>query len=124
MVHPAGLQPPPRRVVRKQAEVGRRHAREKLRVDVTVGYNVDSFGHTAALPRLLREGGYDSYVMMRPMAHERILPAALFRWRTPGDDGPGILTWRLPLAYCTPSEDLTKQVRGGDRVRRARRPTT
>jgi alpha-mannosidase len=96
--------------LRKHMEIGRRHAREKLGVDVTVGYNVDSFGHSAALPRLLREGGFDSYVMMRPMAHERTLPAALFRWRTPGDDGPGILTWRLPLAYCTPADDLTKQV--------------
>jgi alpha-mannosidase len=95
---------------RKHREIGRRHAREKLGIDVTVGYNVDSFGHTAALPRLLREGGYDSYVMMRPMAHERTLPAALFRWRTPGDDGPGIVTWRLPLAYCTPDDDLTRQV--------------
>ncbi len=95
---------------RKHMEIGRRHAREKLGVDVTVGYNVDSFGHTAALPRLLRDGGYDSYVMMRPMAHERTLPAALFRWSTPGDRGPGIVTWRLPLAYCTSADDLTKQV--------------
>ena len=95
---------------RKQMEIGRRHAREKLGVEVTVGYNVDSFGHTAALPRLLREGGYDSYVMMRPMAHERTLPAALFRWTTPGDEGPGILTWRLPLAYCTSADELGMQV--------------
>ncbi len=94
----------------KHMEIGRRHAREKLGVDVTVGYNVDSFGHTAALPRLLREGGYDAYVMMRPMANERTLPAALFRWRTPDDADPGIVTWRLPLAYGTPAEDLTRQV--------------
>lgn len=96
---------------RKHMEIGRRHARERLGVEVTVGYNVDSFGHSAALPRLLRSGGYDSYVMMRPMANERTLPAALFRWRTPGDPGPGVLTWRLPRAYCTPADDLSEQVR-------------
>ncbi|MCX7032063.1 MAG: alpha-mannosidase, partial [Spirochaetes bacterium] len=96
---------------RKQMEIGLRHAREKLGVDVTVGYNVDTFGHSAALPRLLSAGGYDSYVMMRPMAHEKTLPASLFRWRTSGDPGPGVITWRLPLAYCTSADDLTDQVR-------------
>jgi len=97
--------------LRKHMEIGLRHAREKLGVGVTVGYNVDSFGHSAALPRLLHAAGYDSYVMMRPMAHEKALPAALFRWRTPGDPGPGILTWRIPLGYCTAAENLSEQVR-------------
>jgi alpha-mannosidase len=95
---------------RKHMEIGLRHAREKLGVRVTVGYNVDSFGHSAALPRLLRDAGFDSYVMMRPMAHEKELPAALFRWRTPGDSGSDIVTWRLPKAYCTAADDLSEQV--------------
>jgi alpha-mannosidase len=95
----------------KHMELGLRHAREKLGVDVTVGYNVDSFGHTAALPRLLRAAGYDSYVFMRPMAHEMALPAALFRWRTPGDSGPGVIAWRLPLTYCPAADDLSGEVR-------------
>lgn len=96
---------------REHMAIGLRHARERLGVTVTVGYNVDSFGHSAALPRLLTAAGYDSYVMMRPMAHERRLPAALFRWRTPGDPGPGLLTWRIPRAYGTGDEDLTEHVR-------------
>jgi alpha-mannosidase len=96
---------------RKHMEVGLRHARQKLGVDVTVGYNVDSFGHSAALPRLLSAAGYDSYVMMRPMAHEKVLPAAIFKWKTPGDTGPGVLAWRLHLAYCTAADDLSEQVR-------------
>ena len=33
-----------------------------------VAYNVDSFGHTAFLPSLMREHGFASYVMMRPGA--------------------------------------------------------
>ncbi len=50
----------------KQMEVGQRYFRERLGVGTDVGYNVDSFGHTAYLPSLLREHGFGSYVMMRP----------------------------------------------------------
>jgi alpha-mannosidase len=94
---------------RKHMELGRRHARERLGVEVTVGYNVDSFGHSAALPQLLAEQGFDSYVFMRPMAHEMDLESALFRWRSP--EGPEVLAWRLPMAYGTGAEDLSEHVR-------------
>ena len=57
--------------------------------------------------------------MMRPMAHEKTLPAALFRWRTPGDRRRrASLTWRLPLAYCTAADDLV----GAGARRRSRAP--
>jgi len=94
---------------RQHMRLGREQARRDFGLEVTVGFNVDSFGHSAFLPRILREGGYDSYVMMRPMENEKRLPAPLFRWRSP--DGAEVVTWRIPKAYGTSDEDLTVQVR-------------
>lgn len=44
--------------------------RERFGVTVKTGYNVDSFGHTASLPKLLNEGGAENYVYMRPAEGE------------------------------------------------------
>lgn len=95
--------------LRTHIRLGKEQARRDFGVDVTVGYNVDSFGHAAFLPRILREGGYDAYVMMRPMAHEKALPAPLFRWRSP--DGAEVLAWRIPKSYTEKNADLSGQIR-------------
>lgn len=102
---------------RRHAEVGGRWFREHLGVEVTVGYNVDSFGHCATLPRFLRQAGMDSYVFMRPGAHEQALPADLFLWRSP--DGAEILACRLNHGYPAPSlkaleANLRKALDGAD----------
>jgi alpha-mannosidase len=90
-------------------EVGLRYFGERLGVGVDVAYNVDSFGHTAFLPSLMREQGFRRYVMMRPGPHEKALPAPLFRWRAP--DGAEVVTWRIPRSYCTRGvEELERNV--------------
>jgi len=94
---------------RKHISIGKDYFRDKFSVDVTVGYNVDSFGHNAMIPSFLQEAGYDSYVMMRPMAHEKELPSALFRWRSPDD--AEVLVWRIPRAYTNSQEDLTDHIK-------------
>jgi len=93
---------------RKHISISKAYFQEKFNVDVTVGYNVDSFGHNAMIPSFLKEAGYDSYVMMRPMAHEKELPASLFRWRAP--DGAEVVVWRIPRAYTAGQEDLTDHI--------------
>jgi alpha-mannosidase len=100
---------------RKHIESGQRYFADRFGLAVTTGYNVDSFGHAASLPRILAEGGYDSYVMMRPMAHEKTLPAGLFRWRSTVEAGGvrEVVTWRIAGGYCTSAEDL------GDHVKKA-----
>jgi alpha-mannosidase len=50
----------------RQLAVGQAYCRRTFGRPTTVGYNVDSFGHTAYLPRFLREAGIDTYVFMRP----------------------------------------------------------
>lgn len=96
----------------RHIETGRRYFQETLGLQVSVGYNVDSFGHAGSLPRILSEHGYDSYVMMRPGAHEKKLPADLFRWRSAEEAGDEreVLAWRIPAGYCTPAEDLSGNV--------------
>jgi alpha-mannosidase len=93
---------------RKHMTMGKGYFKKKFGVDVTVGYNVDSFGHNAMIPSFLKEYGYDSYVMMRPMAHEKELPSSLFRWRAP--DGAEVMVWRIPRAYTYWHEDLTEHI--------------
>ena len=65
-----------------------KYVREKFGITVRIGYNVDSFGHNGALPKLLREGGIENYVFMRPSeGEEKRYPfqSPTFRWRC-GDD--------------------------------------
>ncbi len=62
-----------------------RYFEEKFGVRVTTGYNVDSFGHSAGLPRLFNEGGITNYVFMRPNPYNEMqypFPNETFRWRT------------------------------------------
>ena len=83
----------------RQALYGKSYFRDRFGVDVTVGYNVDSFGHAATLPMLLRHTGFTSYVFMRPMEHEHALPSSLFDWVAP--DGSSVTTFRLSVSYNT-----------------------
>ncbi len=84
----------------RQIELGRAWFKKHLGRFPRIGYNVDSFGHTAALPDVMAAHGQDSYVFMRPMAHEATLPARVFRWRgRPG--GKVVNTFRIPHGYCT-----------------------
>ena len=64
-----------------------------------VGYNVDSFGHNASMPALLRRSGMSSYVFMRPGPAEKELPGRNFIWEAA--DGSRVAAFRLPFAYCT-----------------------
>jgi alpha-mannosidase len=76
-----------------------RYFLEKFGVSAKAGYNVDSFGHNGNLPQLLKKAGLDSYVFMRPMSHEKSLPAVLFDWE--GIDGTRVRAHRLMTSYTT-----------------------
>ncbi len=83
----------------RQAEHAGRYFREKFGRAVRIAYSVDSFGQNCGLPKLLNAAGFDRYVWMRPMEHEKTMPD-IFRWR--GDDGVSeVLSFRIRQAYCT-----------------------
>lgn len=77
---------------------GQRYFKEKFGVTAHTGYNVDSFGHNAMLPQILKKQGMDNYIFMRPASHEKELPEELFNWVAP--DGSKVLASRIPEPYC------------------------
>lgn len=95
---------------KKQFKFGQRYFKEKFSATSTVGYNIDSFGHCAYLPRFLNQAGIDSYVFMRPMKEEKKLPANLFRWQSP--DGHEVTAFRIADGYLTLEEavDITEHI--------------
>lgn len=87
---------------------GKRYFLEKFGVDVTVGYNIDSFGHNAGLPQILAKAGIKYYVFMRPGPHEKELPAPVFWWE--GPDGSRVLAHRVCEPYCTGPDEIADHV--------------
>ncbi len=72
-----------------------------------VGYNVDSFGHSAVLPQLFKKSGIDHYVYMRPSRETEApdLPEEnLHKWV--GTDGSEITAFRILELY---NGDLSKE---------------
>ncbi len=99
----------------RQLLTGQRFFQQEFGRTAAVGYNVDSFGHTAGLPQLLRSAGLTSYIFMRPNQSERGLPSQLFRWRDLS--GADLLAYRIPFAYETNSpEDLAPRLQQGNEL--------
>ena len=93
----------------RQALYGQRYLREKLGVIATTGANLDSFGHNATIPQILRKSGIDSYVFLRPGPKENSsVPGPLFWWQSP--DGSRVLAYRIPHEYCAPKDDIGEHV--------------
>ncbi len=88
---------------------GQRYFQEKFGVTVHVAYNPDSFGHHAMLPQLLRQGGLEEYVFMRPGPHEKDLPGHLFWWES--GDGSRVLAFRVMFQYETRDQVLEDHIR-------------
>jgi len=93
----------------RHALYGQRYLRERFGLTATTGANIDSFGHAATLPQLLRGSGIDSYVFLRPGPNELALPDPVFWWEAP--DGSRVLAYRIPHEYGGPGEDLADHVR-------------
>jgi alpha-mannosidase len=93
----------------RHALYGQRYLKEKFGLTATVGANIDSFGHNATIPQILRKSGIDSYVFLRPGPKENPqLPAPLFWWESP--DGSRVLAYRIPHEYCAPKDDIGEHV--------------
>jgi alpha-mannosidase len=82
----------------RQMALGRLYFESRFGIFPNVAYNVDSFGHTAALPTIMRAHGQTRYVMMRPQEHEMALPARVFRW-SEADGTPEVTSFRIAGAY-------------------------
>ena len=83
----------------RQGLYAQRYFAEKFGVTATVGYNVDSFGHCATRPQILRKQGMNAYVFHRPGIYEKKLPSHLFLWQSP--DGSQVTATRILRGYNT-----------------------
>ncbi len=82
----------------RQALYAQRYFHDRFGVTAKTGYNVDSFGHNAMMPQLLKKSGMDTYIFMRPAPEEKEMDRDLFRWVSP--DGSEVLTCRILDPYC------------------------
>lgn len=81
----------------RQTLIAQRYFEEKFGVTAKTGYNVDSFGHSASLPQILKKSGMDNYVFMRPGENEACFSDNVFRWRSA--DGSEVAAFRIPKVY-------------------------
>ena len=58
----------------------------------TTVFNIDSFGHAATLPQIMKKCGLDYYVFGRPDSGEKELEDTLFMWQSP--DGSEVMAMR------------------------------
>jgi alpha-mannosidase len=84
---------------------GKQYCQRVLGVDVKIGFNPDSFGHSAGLPTILKHAGYGYYAFMRPQEHEMTLPL-LFWWEAP--DGSRVLVSRIWRNYDADADLIPK----------------
>ncbi|MGQ9652166.1 MAG: glycoside hydrolase family 38 C-terminal domain-containing protein [Phycisphaerae bacterium] len=82
----------------QQIKLGKEYCLSRFGFFPRIAYNVDTFGHAATLPALMRANGQDRYIFMRPQEHEMELPARVFRWRG-YPDGPEVVAFRIAGAY-------------------------
>ncbi|MGC9013033.1 MAG: alpha-mannosidase [Thermoproteota archaeon] len=92
----------------RQYLYGQMFFKERFGAKVNVGYNIDSFGHNASLPKILKNSGIDFYVFMRPGAHEKELPLNIFWWES--NDGSRVLAFRHPTSYGLTKNSLWKAI--------------
>ena len=79
----------------RQIVYGKHYFRATLGIDVTVGWALDTFGHHAQMPQLLRLAGLHSYWFQRGVP-DRHTPSE-FLWQ--GIDGTRIPAFWLPEGY-------------------------
>ncbi|HEV2463414.1 MAG TPA: glycoside hydrolase family 38 C-terminal domain-containing protein [Acidobacteriaceae bacterium] len=88
----------------RQILVGKRFFQHEFGVDVTVGWNPDSFGYTWQLPQIYRKSGFDSFVTQKLSWNDTtVFPYKLFWWQSP--DGSRVLTY-FPHSYSGTTEPV------------------
>lgn len=79
----------------RQYLLGKSYFREKLGYDVTTGWALDSFGHNAQMPQILKLAGMKSYWFQRGVSDANT--PSEFLWQ--GIDGTQIPAFWLPIGY-------------------------
>lgn len=96
----------------RQGLYGQKYLKENFGMLSNCVFNVDSFGHSPALPQILKKSHIDYYCFIRPEKHHIALEKPLFKWR--GIDGSEILTFRAEEAYSKDLDDCVEQQENKD----------
>jgi len=81
----------------------KRYFRSKLGVDVTIGWNPDSFGYNGNMPQLYRNAGIDAFITQKiGWNADNVFPHRVFWWEAA--DGSRILTY-FPFDYVNEVDD-------------------
>jgi len=89
----------------RQGLYGQKYLKENFGLYSNCVFNIDCFGHSPALPQILKKSHIDYYCFMRPERHHIELETPCFWWK--GIDGSEVLTYRAEDAY---SKDLNKSM--------------
>lgn len=81
--------------IARQYLEGKHFFRDRLGYEVTTGWGLDTFGHNAQMPQILKLAGMQSYWFQRGVPSSDT--PAEFLWK--GIDGTGIPAFWLPLGY-------------------------
>lgn len=82
--------------------------RRKLGVDVTIGWNPDSFGYNLNMPAFYRNAGITAFITQKIGWNEtNVFPHRLFWWESP--DGSRILSY-FPFDYVNTIDDPVRLV--------------
>ncbi len=87
----------------RQALYSQLYYNEKFGRICKTGYNVDSFGHNVNIPQLLKQGGMDAYVMMRPQPNENAAIPDIYMWQ--GPDGTRVPTFKIQDSYTASGKE-------------------
>ena len=79
----------------RQVLYGKGYCRERLGIEVTIGWALDTFGHHPQMPQLLRKAGFEAYVFARGVRQAQT--PSEFYWQ--GIDGSRVLALWLPYGY-------------------------
>ncbi|MEO6966472.1 MAG: glycoside hydrolase family 38 C-terminal domain-containing protein [Acidobacteriaceae bacterium] len=79
----------------RQVLYGKDYFKQALGIDVTTGWAIDTFGHHAQMPQLLKLAGYKSYWFSRGVRDDTV--PSEFLWQ--GIDGTRIPAFWLPYSY-------------------------
>lgn len=90
----------------RQALIGQQMFADWFGEKCETAYLIDSFGHPAELPKILKHCGFKYFVFSRPNAKEVTLPAPIFRWMA--SDGSEILAFHIPVSYVTYGDEVKR----------------
>ncbi|MGI6691041.1 MAG: glycoside hydrolase family 38 C-terminal domain-containing protein [Christensenellales bacterium] len=80
----------------RQGLYGQRYLQEHFSLTADTVFNIDSFGHSAMMPQIMRKCRLYHYVFTRPAQDEYALNDNLFRWIAP--DGSSVNAYRAGSA--------------------------